>query len=323
MPFLNSLMPLEARRAGPGDLPLPAALDAAGAIPGGFSGRLTEGYEKYPRLTGVSLPAVAGRILGLRPPAAGAMLAGMDTDRIITGDCLDVLPTLPPGVADLVFADPPFNIGLDYPGYVDRLTREHYLAWTDLWLAEVPRVLSPAGSLFVQIADEWAGYLQVRLDALGLTWRNTIIWHYRFGPHQKRKFGRDHQQVLYYVADPERLTFNADDVRVRSARQEQGDKRADPKGRVPGDVWTFPRVCGTFRERRGHVCQTPKRVLERIVRVASNPGDLVLDPFAGTGTALAVARSLGRRYLGVELCGETADLARRRVETTTPPLPFS
>jgi site-specific DNA-methyltransferase (adenine-specific) len=235
-------------------------------------------------------------------------------DCILADDCLAALPTLPAGCASLIFVDPPFNIGLSYVGYSDNLSREEYLAFTDNWLAAVRRVLSPTGSLFVQIADEWAGYLQVRLDSLGLTWRNTIIWAYAFGPHQKGKFGRDHQQVLYYVADPRRFAFNADAVRVPSARQTKyRDKRANPEGRVPGDVWHFPRVCGTFNERQGHVCQTPEAVLERIVRVASNPGDLVLDPMAGTGTALAVARRLGRSYLGIELCRETAELARRRL----------
>jgi site-specific DNA-methyltransferase (adenine-specific) len=238
----------------------------------------------------------------------------MNTNTVLTGDCRDVLPTLPAGVASLVIADPMFNQGRPYPGCNDRLPRAAYLNFTDRWLAEVRRVLSPAGSLFVQISDEWAGYLQVRLDALGLTWRNSIVWRYRFGPHLKRKFGRDHQQLLYYTAHRKRFTFNADVIRVRSARQEQGDKRADPRGRVPGDVWHFPRICGTFRERWGHCCQTPEALLERIVLVASDPGDLVLDPLCGTGSALAVARRLGHRYLGIELSEETAALARRRLE---------
>ncbi|HEX5270393.1 MAG TPA: site-specific DNA-methyltransferase, partial [Gemmataceae bacterium] len=194
-----------------------------------------------------------------------------------------------------------------------------YLDFTDRWLAAVARVLSPMGSLFVQIADEWAGHVQVRLDALGLHWRNTIIWQYGFGPHQSRKFGRDHQQVLYYAADRRRFTFNADAVRVLSARQTRyRDRRANAKGRVPGDVWPFPRVCGTFRERRGHCCQTPEDLLERVTLMASSPGELVLDPFAGTGTALAVARRLGRRFLGVEVCEATAELARRRLEKMMP-----
>ena len=234
---------------------------------------------------------------------------------ILVGDCRTILPTLPAGCVDVAFVDPPYNIGLGYTGYHDRLTREAYLDFTDRWLAAVLHVLSPTGSLFVQIADEWAGYLQVRLDGLGLTWRNTLVWHYHFGPHQQAKFGRNHQLLHYYVRDPKRFTFHADAVRVPSARQTKyKDKRANSKGRVPGDVWTFARVCGTFKERQGHVCQTPEGVLERIIRVASNPGDLVLDPMCGSGTALAVARRLGRRWLGVELGEETAERARRRVE---------
>jgi site-specific DNA-methyltransferase (adenine-specific) len=236
----------------------------------------------------------------------------MNTDTVLTGDCLDVLPTLPAGCADLVFADPPFNNGTAYRGYRDRLPRAEYLARINHWLAAWVRVLSPTGSLFVQIPDEWAGYLQLRLDTLGLAWRNTIVWAYRFGTHQEAKFGRDHQQLLYFARDPRRFTFNADAVRVPSLRQTKyRDKRADPRGRVPGDVWEFPRVCGKFRRRKGHACETPEELLERVVKVASNPGDLVLDPMCGSGSALAVAKSLGRRYLGVGLSPDTAELARR------------
>jgi len=250
-----------------------------------------------------------------------ARFAPLLLDQVIVGDCLDVLPTLPPRCAALVFADPPFNIGYEYDQYDDRLTRADYLRFTDDWFAAVLRVLAPDGSLFVQIADEWAGYLQVRLDALGLTWRNTIIWSFEFGTHQQHKFGRDHQQILYYVRDPKRYTFNADAVRVPSARQTRyGDKRADPRGRVPGDVWHFPRVCGTFHSRNkgGVGCQTPEAVLDRIIRVASDPDDLVVDPFAGSGTTLAVAKALGRHFVGIELSAAYADGVRRRLGGRSP-----
>lgn len=233
---------------------------------------------------------------------------------VLVGDCVTVLSALPAGCAALVYADPPFNQGVGYEGYGDDLTPQAYLAFTDRWLAAVRRVLSPTGSLFVQIADEWAGYLQVRLDALGLSWRNTVVWHYAFGPHLTRKFGRDHQQLLYYTADPDRFTFNADAVRVPSARQTvYRDRRANPKGRVPGDVWTFSRVCGTFKERTGHACQTPLALLERVVLACSDPGDLVLDPFAGSGSTLVVAKRLGRRWLGVEVSPAAAAKIRERL----------
>ena len=117
-----------------------------------------------------------------------------------------------------------------------------------------------------------------------------------------------------------RFTFNADAVRVPSARQTTyADRRANPLGKLPDDTWVLrpqedgrlfrpeddtwyvSRVCGTFKERGEHPCQMPEAVLERIVRVASNPGDLVLDPFAGSGTTLAAAKKLGRDYYGIEL----------------------
>src|SRR4051812_17705224 len=251
---------------------------------------------------------------------------------IFTGDCLRHLNALDAGCVDLAFADPPFNIGYEYDVYDDDQSRDAYLAWTTEWLAAVKRVLKPTGSFFVAIGDEYAAEVKVRLDALGLTLRNWIVWHYTFGVSCTRKFSRSHAHILYYVANPKRFTFNADAVRVPSARQTTyADRRANPAGKLPDDTWVLrpqeeercfsadsntwyaSRVCGTFKERTGHPCQMPEAVLERIVRVSSNPGDLVLDPFAGSGTTLAVARRLGRRYLGIELSAEYAERIRARL----------
>jgi DNA modification methylase len=254
-------------------------------------------------------------------------------NQILQGDCLRHLAALPEGCVDLAFADPPFNIGYEYDVYDDRQSKDEYLLWTEQWLSAVQRVLKPGGSFFVAIGDEYAAEIKVRLDALGMTMRNWIVWHYTFGVHCTKKFTRSHAHILYFVTDPKRFTFNADEVRVPSARQTTyADRRANPKGRVPDDTWILrpqederffdaesdtwyvSRICGTFKERTGHPCQMPEGVLERIVRVASNPGELVLDPFAGSGTTLAVAKRLGRRYLGVELSQEYADKVRRRLE---------
>jgi len=254
-------------------------------------------------------------------------------DEIVTGDCIEVLSGLPAGRADLVFADPPFNIGYEYDVYDDRRARGDYLAWTEKWLAAAVRILSPAGSLFLAIGDEFAAEHKVRLDALGLTLRNWIVWHYTFGVNCQKKFNRSHAHIFYYVRDPKRHTFNADEVRVPSARQTTyADRRANPVGKLPddtwvlrpqesdshflpdGDTWYVPRVCGTFKERLAHPCQMPEAVLERIIRVATNPGDLVLDPFAGSGTTVAVAKKLGRKYFGVELSDEYADAVRKRLQ---------
>jgi site-specific DNA-methyltransferase (adenine-specific) len=254
-------------------------------------------------------------------------------DQILTGDCLEHLAGLPAGCVDLAFADPPFNIGYEYDVYRDRRAREDYLLWTEKWLAAVRRVLKPDGSFYVAIGDEYAAELKVRLDALGLTMRNWIVWHYTFGVNCTRKFNRSHAHIFYYVANPKRFAFNAGAVRVPSARQTTyADRRANPVGKLPDDTWVlrpqedarcFPddsdtwyvaRVCGTFKERTGHPCQMPEAVLERIIKVSSDPGDLVLDPFAGSGTTLATAKRLGRRYLGIELSEQYAERVRERLE---------
>ncbi|HZT81973.1 MAG TPA: site-specific DNA-methyltransferase, partial [Gemmataceae bacterium] len=257
------------------------------------------------------------------------------------GDCVALLAALPAGCVDLAFADPPFNIGYEYDVYDDRKARADYLAWTETWLAAVRRVLKPAGSFWVAIGDEYAAEVKVRLDALGLTLRNWIVWHYTFGVHCAKKFTRSHAHIFYYVVDPKRFTFHADAVRVPSARQTTyADRRANPRGRLPDDTWVLrpqedgrffrpgedtwyhARVCGTFKERTGHPCQMPEAVLERILRAATSPGDLVLDPFAGSGTTLAVAKRLGRHYLGMELSAEYAERVRRRLAAVAPELAF-
>jgi DNA modification methylase len=259
-------------------------------------------------------------------------------NQVHVGDCLAWLQQLPDACVDLAFADPPFNVGYHYDVYQDRRPNGEYLAWAEQWLAAVARVLKPEGSVFVAIGDEFAAEHKVRLDALGLTLRNWIVWHYTFGVNCTRKFNRSHAHILYYVKDAKRFTFNADAVRVPSARLlKYADPRANPKGKVPNDAWILdpaasrnhfqedadtwhlPRICGTFKERTTHPCQMPEAVLERIIRVASNPGDIVLDPFAGSGTTLAVAKRLGRRWIGYELSESYAESIQSRIRKVVAP----
>lgn len=254
---------------------------------------------------------------------------------LYAGDCLKILPTIPADCADLVFVDPPFNINFSYEGYDDNLPRDKYLAWTSAWIAAAVRVLKPTGSMFVAIGDDYAAEVKIRLDAAGLTMRNWIVWHYTFGVACQGKFSRSHTHILYYVADPKRFTFNADAVRVASARASTyGDKRASPKGKLPDDVWALrpehspesfrpdsdmwreSRVCGTFKERVDHCCQMPEIVLDRIVRVATNPRDLVLDPMCGSGTTVVSAVKNGRRAVGIELNPWYLSACRDRLKKT-------
>jgi site-specific DNA-methyltransferase (adenine-specific) len=256
-------------------------------------------------------------------------------NRLYLGDCNETLNNLATEGAcvDLAFADPPYNIGYSYDLYKDKLDDQAYLTWTENWLGAVHRLLKPTGAVWVAIGDEYVAQLKGIAEKQGLYFRNWVIWYYTFGVHCTRKFSRSHTHLLYFVKDPKQLTFNDGDIRVRSARQlVYNDGRADPRGRVPDntwilrpqdalgafgpdhDTWYFARVAGTFKERAGfHSCQMPERLLERIIRCCSRPDDVVLDPFAGSGSTLIVAKKLGRRWLGVEVSPEYVRHANARV----------
>jgi site-specific DNA-methyltransferase (adenine-specific) len=247
------------------------------------------------------------------PPAA---------DCVHRGDCLALLARVPAGSVPLAFADPPFNIGYDYDTYDDRRSANDYLDWSRKWMQQIVRVLRDDGTFWLAIGDEYAAELKViATRELGLVCRSWVVWYYTFGVNCKQKFSRSHAHLFHFVKDPLAFTFNLDAIRVPSARElVYNDKRANSLGRLPddtwilrpqdlpdgfvadGDTWYFPRVCGTFKERSGwHGCQMPEQLLGRIIRACSHEGDLVLDPFGGSGTTLAVAKKLGRSYLGFEL----------------------
>jgi len=255
-------------------------------------------------------------------------------DTVVSQDCVAGLEKLEAGSVDLAFADPPFNIGYDYDVYKDALESDHYLDWSRQWMQAVVRVLKPTGTFWLAIGDEYAAELKVLAQReLGLVCRSWVVWYYTFGVNCKNKFSRSHAHLFHFLKDPKSFTFNAEAIRVPSARQlVYGDRRANPTGRLPddtwilrpqdlpegfaadGDTWYFPRVCGTFKERAGwHGCQMPEQLLGRIIRACSQPGELVLDPFTGSGTTLAVAKKLGRRFLGFELSAKYARQAKKRL----------
>ncbi|HAU38615.1 MAG TPA: site-specific DNA-methyltransferase [Phycisphaerales bacterium] len=237
---------------------------------------------------------------------------------IVCGDCVKILSACKEPVADLVFADPPFNIGYKYDVYEDRRKYDDYYAWTEQWMGACCAALKPTGSFWVAIGDEYAAEIKIIGDRLGLHLRNWVIWHYTFGQSTKAKFARSHTHLFYWTKDPRTFTFNDAEVRIPSARQTTyADKRANPRGKVPDDVWSFSRVCGTFKERvQWHPCQMPEKVLERIVKVSSSPGDLVVDPFSGSGTTCCVAARLGRRYFGIDVSEQYVTESTKRLADT-------
>ncbi|MEX0818828.1 MAG: site-specific DNA-methyltransferase [Pirellulaceae bacterium] len=245
---------------------------------------------------------------------------------IIDGDCIAGMNGLAEGSVDLAFADPPFNIGYEYDVYQDKKEHLQYLAWSTDWISAVHRVLKSDGAFWLAIGDEYAAELKIASQEVGFHCRSWVIWYYTFGVNCKQKFSRSHAHLFHFVKDPQNFTFRADELenRIPSARQlVYNDSRANPKGRLPDDTWIlrpqdldscfqasedtwyFPRVAGTFKERAGfHGCQMPEQLLGRIIRFCSHENELVLDPFSGSATTLAVAKKLGRRYLGFDISEE-------------------
>jgi len=263
--------------------------------------------------------------------------SSLEVGKIHQGDCIDLMRQMEAGTVDLVFADPPFNIGYDYDQYHDRQDADEYVAWSRAWIAEVYRILQPGGTFWLSIGDDFAAELKVAAQhQVGFSTRSWVVWYYTFGVNCVNKFTRSHAHLFYFVKNAERFTFLADDPanRIPSARQlVYNDARANPRGRLPDDTWIlrpqdlddcftaaedtwyFPRVAGTFKERAGfHGCQMPEQLLGRIIRLCSNPDDLVLDPFSGSATTAAVAKKLGRRHLAFDLSEEYAAQGRARLD---------
>jgi len=241
--------------------------------------------------------------------------------------------SLPAESIDLAFADPPFNIGYEYDVYHDSKAYDQYLAWSREWIGAVHRVLKPDGTLWLAIGDEYAAELKIESQKLGFHIRSWVIWYYTFGVNCKTKFSRSHAHLFHFVKNAKRFTFRASELenRIPSARlMVYGDSRGNPEGRLPDDTWIlrpqdlaghftpdedtwyFPRVAGTFKERAGfHGCQMPEQLLGRIIRLCSHENETVLDPFSGSATTLAVAKKLGRRFLGFDL---SADYVKQGTE---------
>jgi len=262
----------------------------------------------------------------------------MEENRLYNQDCIAGMNALPEGTVDLAFADPPFNIGYTYDVYEDQRAADEYLNWTRQWGSALVRALKPNGTFWLAIGDDFAAELKLIFQReLGLTCRSWVIWYYTFGVNCAKKFSRSHTHLFHFVKNPREFTFNADSIRVPSARQlVYADSRADANGRLPDDTWIlrpqdvpdgfrstedtwyYPRVCGTFKERAGwHGCQMPEQLLGRIIKACSNPGELVLDPFGGSGTTLAVAKKLGRRFIGFELSKNYAAQIQSRLDAVS------
>lgn len=235
----------------------------------------------------------------------------MSDIEILTGDALELLRGIESASADVIIADPPYNLGKDYGNNHDIRGFEEYLHFSEAWLKESHRVLASHGTLYVFMGFRFISYLYDILDQkLCMFFNSWITWHYTQGMGRTKGFSPRHDDVLMFTKTGN-FKFNLDTVRVP---QKYYRERNNMMGANPGDVWTFSHVHYSNPEREDHPTQKPEALIARMVLASSDEGDLVIDPFFGSGTTLRVCQVLNRRCLGIELNPEYADRTRRRLE---------
>jgi site-specific DNA-methyltransferase (adenine-specific) len=243
--------------------------------------------------------------------------------KIIWGEAIEVLNQyIEDESVDLIFVDPPYNIGKKFANFQDKWTSdEHYLQWCYQWLDLCINKLKKNGSIYVMSSTQTMPYLDLYLRKK-ITVLSRIVWYYdSSGVQAKKYYGSLWEPILFCVKDKNNYQFNSEDILVEAKTGSQRkliDYRGDkPKPynhkKVPGNVWEFPRVRYRMSEYEQHPSQKPEILLERIIKASSVPGDLILDPFAGTFTTCAVAQQLKRKSIGIEMQEEYIKIGLRRL----------
>jgi len=249
-------------------------------------------------------------------------------DRIVVGDCLEALRRMPDCSVDLIHTSPPYNIDKAYKGdHGDKKGVERYLDFLTFVIREMKRVLKPNASLFWQtgytqsengipgeiMPIDMLSYGFFRDEPHSLVLWDRIIWHYFGGMAFKRKYTNRHETILWFVKPLNGVAQPRFDVDAIREKSRELDKRNNFWGRNPGNVWEVDRVAYGSTEQSSHIAVYPEEIAEKIIRATSRPGELVLDPFSGSGTTPKVARSLARRWIGIEISPYYAEESVRRI----------
>lgn len=241
---------------------------------------------------------------------------------VILGDCITTLRGMKEKTIDMIFADPPYNLGKDFGNDSDSWRdRKKYFEWCYKWIDECFRVLKDDGTFYIMNSTQNMPYISVYLQENYYV-VNDIVWAYdSSGMQSKKKFGSLYEPIIMATKSAKaKYKFNYEDILVEAktgAKRGLIDYRKNPPQpyntkKVPGNVWEFPRVRYKMEEYENHPSQKPSILLERIIKASSNKGEIVLDPFGGTFTTCAVAHSLGRKTIGMDINKEYFKIGIRR-----------
>ncbi len=241
---------------------------------------------------------------------------------VIWGDVLEQLNNIPDETVDLIFIDPPYNIGKMFSTLKDSWKSDkEYLNWCYSWIDICIRKLKSNGSMYIMTSTQFMPYFDLYIRKQ-LHILSRIVWEYdSSGVQAKKYYGSLYEPILYCVKDKNNYTFNSNDILVEAKTGSQRKlidyRKPIPTPynteKVPGNVWHFNRVRFRMSEYENHPTQKPIALLDRIIKASSNVGDLILDPFAGTFTTSFVAQNLGRKSIGIEIAADYVKIGLRRL----------
>ena len=255
---------------------------------------------------------------------------------LIKGDCLKLMKSIPKESIDLIYLDPPFNSNKDYKQFDDRWgSTDKYITFLYDRVTLMKTLLKPTGSFYLHCDPTESHYIKVNvLDKIfgRSNFRNEIVWSYNTRTMAANWFAKKHDTIFFYTKSSD-YTFNADDIRVPlledslkqynkidengkkyKAQSNNGRTYLDEKGQNCGSVWNIQILGSRDKERIGYPTQKPVALMERIIKASSNPGDIVLDPFMGSGTTGVAAIKLGRKFIGIDISASALATAKKRIK---------
>ncbi len=263
---------------------------------------------------------------GLRAGAPFPELANC----VYLGDCVEGMSLLPDGVVSLVFADPPYNLGKNFGNNRMRRSDRAYGEWSDQWIREAVRLLKPDGSIYVCSDWRYSGMIQATLGKHVIV-KNRITWQREKGRGSQRNW-KNNMEDIWFAVKSEDYVFNVEEVKIKKQVLAPYREDGQPKDwfekngeryryTYPANIWSDTVVpFWSMPENTPHPTQKPEMIVERVLAASSNPGDVVLDPFMGSGTTAVVATRLGRPFIGFEINEEYVRLCAKRMDTAQPGL---
>ena len=254
----------------------------------------------------------------------------MKVNSIYVGDAIEFLRNIPTETAGLILADPPYSIPKEFGPFTPRRQFDEWFEWCKTWLKEATRILAPGGNLMVYSLHQSAAFLHVELHNMGLQYRRQIIWHYENGFSTYRYSPASEYEVILWFARSKHSTFSPirkpykSTERLKHKLTKNGKVWVPhPDGRLEGDVWNIPTLAGRrfSGEKVAHPTQKPLKLCSRLIEHFSNPTDLIVIPFVGSGSECVAARMHGRQFIGAEINPMYARIANERLSEIQPEMP--